>query len=297
MLSGKSAAMHPELVVDSQCHTGENPLWHPLEQRLYWTDIPRGQIFRFDPLTGNHELCHAGIPVGGFTVQADGALLLFMAGGAVAKLHGGHLEYIVESPAGEQGSRFNDVIADPMGRVFCGMMPTSKRSGRLYRMDTDGSVHLLMEDAGLPNGMGFTPDSRGMYYTDSLARTIYIFDYDVQKGLLSNRRIWLDLSKGKGAPDGLAVDSQGYVWSARWDGSAVYRYTPEGVEERRVKLQAKKVTSITFGGKDLDDLYITTALTDRSRDEEGAGAGAVFRLLAGIRGVPEFFSRVLIASG
>jgi D-xylonolactonase len=287
--------MYPELIVDCKCHTGENPLWHQLEQRLYWTDIPHGHIFRLDPRTGRHELCYAGMPVGGFTIQADGALLLFMAGGAIAKWHGGQLEYIHESIADEQGSRFNDVIADPTGRVLCGMMPTSNRSGRLYRLDTDGSLHLIIEDLGLPNGMGFSLDRQSMYYTDSHTRCIYLFDYDTQRGLLSNRRIWLDMSTGAGVPDGITVDAQGYIWSARWDGSAVYRYTPDGVEERCVKVQAKKVTSIAFGGNDLNELYITTALTDRSRVQEGLGAGALFRLQAGIRGVPEFFSRVLIA--
>jgi len=294
-LSVKSAATCPELIADCKCHTGENPLWHPLEQRLYWTDIPRGHLFRFDPKTGRHELCYRGAPIGGFTIQADGALLLFMAGCAIAKWHGGQLEYILQSIADERGSRFNDVIADPMGRVLCGIMPTSTRSGQLYRLDTDGSVHLLIEDTGLPNGMGFTPNHQSMYYTDSLARCIYLFDYDIKRGLLSNRRTWLDISKGEGLPDGMTVDSQGYVWSARWDGSAVYRYTPNGIEERCVKLRAKKITSIAFGGNNLSDLYITTALTDRSRDEEGPGAGALFRLQAGICGAPEFFSRVLIA--
>ncbi len=291
---GEDTLRRPELVADCHCHTGENPLWHPLERCLYWTDIPRGRLFRFDPQTGKDELCYSGSPVGGFTVQADGSLLLFMEGGAIAKWRGSQPEYILQSIPDEQEGRFNDVIADPMGRVFCGTMPTARRLGRLYRLDTDGSVHLLVEDIGVPNGMGFTPDRRGMYHTDSLARCIYLFDYDAQTGMLSNRRIWLHTPKGKGVPDGMTVDSQGYVWSARWDGSAVYRYTPGGVEERCVKFPAKKVTSVAFGGDDLSDLYVTTALTDGLRVNEGGGAGALFRLQAGVRGVPEFFSRVAI---
>lgn len=292
--SGEDTLIRPELVADCQCHTGENPLWHPLERRLYWTDIPRGRLFRFDPQTGKDELCYSGPPVGGFTVQADGSLLLFMEGGAIAKWRGSQPEHILQSIPAEQEGRFNDVIADPMGRVFCGTMPTAGRPGRLYRLDTDGSVHLLAEDIGIPNGMGFTPDHQGMYLTDSLARCIYLFDYDAQTGMLSNRRIWVRTPKGKGVPDGMTVDSQGCAWSARWDGSAVYRYTPDGVEERCVKFPAKKVTSVTFGGDDLSDLYVTTALTDGLRLNEGAGAGALFRLKTGVRGMPEFFSRVTI---
>ena len=286
--------IQPELIADYHCHIGENPLWHPLERRLYWTDITRGRLFRYDPATGKHEQCYSGPPVGGFTVQADGTLLLFMARGAIAQWRDGHLNYIVEEIADERESRFNDVIADPAGRVFCGTMPTPTRLGRLYRLDLDGGIHLVLEGIGTSNGMGFTLDRRQMYYTDSEARCIYLFDYEERTGALTNQRVWLHTPEGAGLPDGMTVDAQGHVWSARWDDSALYRYTPEGVEEQRIEFPAKKVSSVAFGGDDLSDLYITTALTDGTKAQEGAGAGALFRIRPGIRGVPEFFSRVRI---
>lgn len=286
--------MQPELIADYHCHVGENPLWHPLEQRLYWTDITRGTLFRYDPATGKHEQCHSGAPIGGFTVQADGALLLFMARGAIAQWRDGHLNYILDEIPDERESRFNDVIADPVGRVFCGTMPTPDRPGRLYRLDPDGGLQVILEGIGVSNGMGFTLDRRRMYFTDSAARSIYLFDYDEQTGGLTNQRVWLHTPEGAGVPDGMTVDAQGYVWSARWDGSALYRYTPEGVLERRIEFPAKKVSSVAFGGDELSDLYVTTALTDSTKAEEGAGAGALFRLRLGMRGLPEFFSRIRI---
>jgi sugar lactone lactonase YvrE len=286
--------MQPELIADYQCHTGENPLWHLLEQRIYWTDIPRGKLFRYDPATGKHEQCYTGAPVGGFTLQADGALLLFMERGAIAKWRDGQLDYVVEEISDERESRFNDVIADPAGRVFCGTMPTPTRPGRLYRLDVDGSLHLLLEGIGVSNGMGFTPDRQCLYYTDSVARHIYLFNYDEETGALTHQRVWLRTPEGAGVPDGMTVDAEGYVWSARWGGSALYRYTPDGVEERRIDFPAKKVSSVVFGGGDLSDLYVTTALTDGTKADEGAGAGALFRLRLGLRGLPEFFSRVKI---
>ena len=286
--------IQPELIADYQCHIGENPLWHPLEQRLYWTDITRGKLFRYNPATGKHEQCYSGPPVGGFTVQADGTLLMFMARGAIAQWWNGHLTYIIEEISDERESRFNDVIADPAGRVFCGTMPTPARPGRLYRLDPDGVLHLLLEGIGVSNGMGFTLDRRSMYYTDSVARSIYLFDYDEKTGALTNQRVWMKTPEGAGVPDGMTVDAQGYVWSARWDGSALYRYTPDGFEDRRIEFPARKVSSVAFGGDDLSDLYITTALTDGTKAEEGAGAGALFRLRPGIRGLPEFLSKVRI---
>lgn len=284
--------MQPEMVVNCRCHTGENPLWHPAERRLYWTDIPRGEIYRIDPSSGKWERCYRGEPVGGFTIQADGALLLFKARGAIARWQDGRLDYLRRETDGEQDSRFNDVIADPRGRVFCGTMPTPARKGRLYRLDTDGSLHLVLDGVGVPNGMGFTPDRKRMYVTDSSVRRIYLFDYEEQTGALTRQRLWLEFPEAQGKPDGLTVDSEGYIWSAFWNGSAVSRFAPDGTETGRIQFPAKKVSSVSFGGDNYEDLFITTALTSGTRDSEGAGAGALFRLRPGVRGVPEFFSKV-----
>jgi len=286
--------MRPELVVDCQCQIGENPLWHPMEKRLYWTDIAEGRLFCYDPATGAHEQCYSGMPVGGFTIQADGSLLLFMLRGAIAKWREGRLDYIMEDIYDERESRFNDVIADPVGRVFCGTMPTPTRPGRLYRLDTDGMLNLILEGIGVSNGMGFTPDCRHMYYTDSALRTIYLFDYDEKTGALTNGCVWLQTPRGAGVPDGLTVDAQGCVWSARWSGSAIYHYTSDGVETQHIDFPARNVSSLTFGGDDLGDLYVTTALNGGTKEEEGEGAGALFRLRPGVRGMPELFSRVRI---
>jgi D-xylonolactonase len=284
----------PELVADYECHTGENPLWHPLEKRVYWTDIPGGRLFRYDPATGNHEQCYSGASVGGFTIQADGNLLLFMERGAIAKWRDGNISYVVEAIPAERKSRFNDVIADPSGRVFCGTVALTAGTGRLYRLDTDGSLHQVLGNISCSNGMGFTPDRRNMYYTDSGLRTIYIFDYDGKTGALTHQRVWLQTPEGAGVPDGLTVDAQGCIWSARWDGSALFRYTPDGIEERRIDFPARKVSSVIFGGDDLNDVYVTTALAGSTKVAEGMGAGALFRLQLGIRGLPEFFSRIML---
>ncbi len=283
--------MELERIADYECITGENPLWHPDEGRLYWVDIPTGRLFRYDPRTGHHEQCLEGEPIGGFTIQADGALLLFMARGAVRVWHDGFIKTLIEEIPDERTTRFNDVIADPEGRVFCGTMPTSERLGRLYRLDPDGRLTILLEGIGTSNGLGFTPDLQGLYYTDSRRRVIYLFDYDRATGAISNQRIFVRTPEGEGVPDGLTVDAEGYVWSARWDGSALYRYAPDGREVLRLPFPAKKVSCPTFGGADYKDLYVTTA-GGRNKAEEGPGAGALFRVRPGIRGVPEFRSHI-----
>jgi len=284
--------MEPELIADYRCETGEGPLWHAQEQRLYWCDIPRGRIFRYDPATGQHGLFYEGGIVGGFTVQDDGALLLFGAQGSVRVLTGARLTTVIPYLPGEEQSRFNDVIADPRGRVFCGTMSSPEHPGTLYRLDPDGSIRPVEWNVGTSNGLGFTPDGRGLYYTDTGARVIYLYDYSPETGEISHRRAFLRLGPDDpGGPDGMTVDAEGYVWSARWNGGALYRYAPDGREVLRVPFPARKVSSVTFGGADYTDIYVTTALRE-DRSVEGPGAGALFRLRAGVRGVPEFLSAV-----
>ena len=283
--------MEPELVADYMCETGEGPLWHPLDKQIYWADIPQGKMFRYNPATGTHEQFYDGGVVGGYTIQQDGSLLLFMERGAIAFWHNGSLEYLFDELPDEADTRFNDVIADPAGRVFCGTMPTASRPARLYRLDVDGSISLVLDDVGLSNGMGFTPDRRQMYFTDSLNRTIYLFDYDESTGSIENQRVFLETPEGEGIPDGMTVDADGFVWSARWDGSALYRYDPDASLERTIEFPAKKVSSVIFGGDDLTDMYVTTA-GGQNRAEEGLGAGGLFKLNPGIKGKPEFLSNV-----
>lgn len=281
----------PELIADYACVTGEGPLWHPTEQRVYWTDIPRGRLFRYDPAKGQHEQIYQGEVVGGFTIQADGALLLFMAKGAVKVWRDGKLTTLLDHIPGEEETRFNDVIAAPGGRVFCGTMAIPGRRGRLYRLDPDLTLTTVVEDVGISNGMGFTADRKTMYYTDSDAGEIYQYDYDEHTGAMTNRRVLVRVPREGGLPDGMTVDAGGYLWSARWDGSCLVRYAPDGTEVQRVAFPAKKVSSVVFGGPDYRDMYVTTA-GGNDKAANGPGAGGLFRLRLGIQGVPEYLSRI-----
>ena len=280
-----------EIIADYGCETGENPLWHVQEQRLYWTDIPTGRLFRYDPSNGKHEQIYQGRPVGGFTFEADGGLLLFRDRGNVALWREGKVVEIVDEIAEERESRFNDVIADPVGRVFCGTMSSESSKGRLYRLDLDGRIAQILESVGCSNGMGFSPDLRTFYHTDSFAGEIYRFDYRIENGFLSNRRTFATIPESEGLPDGLAVDQDGGVWSALWDGSGLIRLDQGGNVAMRVRFPTRKVSSLTFGGVNLRDIYATTAGGDR-KQENGAAAGSLFRLRLNAVGRPEFPSRV-----
>lgn len=281
---------NPERVIDHAYETGEGPLYHPDEHRLYWVDIPNGHMYRYDLDTGEHEQCYNGSSIGGYTIQEDGSLLLFKADGEITVWDEGREKTIVEEIPEERGSRFNDVIAGPEGRVYCGTMPPE---GRLYRLDPDGTLTMLVSDVDVSNGLGFSPDNEILYFSETENETIWMFDYDATTGDLSNRRSFAETAGGPGMPDGLTVDAEGYVWSARWNGGCVVRHHPDdGRIVERVRLPARKVSCITFGGPDYDQAYVTTATAGNDRSVEGNGAGALFRFSPDVSGVPEFRSQI-----
>jgi D-xylonolactonase len=132
-----------------------------------------------------------------------------------------------------------------------------------------------------------------MYYVDSPKREVYLFDYDQATGAITNQRVFVTTPEGEGVPDGMTVDAEGYVWVAKWDGGCLVRYAPHGDEDRRIKFPAKKVSSAIFGGEDYADMYVTTA-GGTDKPNEGAGAGALFRVRLGVKGVAEFRSKVKV---
>lgn len=285
----KVVTEHPDV-------TGEGPVWHPDHNCLYWVDIPDGELFRYTPRTTRVECCYSrNGPIGGFTIQDKGSLLLFEEDGRIESWDNGNVVTVNDRIAGEEGSRFNDVVADPRGRVFCGTMPSDESPGSLYRVDTDGTVTELLDDVDLPNGMGFSPDRQTLYLTESYARRILRYEYIESTGALSDAETFVTVpnDEDEGVPDGLTVDAAGCVWSARWDGRCLVRYDPSGTELHRAWFPARKLTSVTFGGRTYCDAFVTSARPNGSTTpDDGERAGALFRTDLGVRGVPEFYSRV-----
>ena len=280
-----------QVIADYACEIGENPLWHAEEQRLYWTDIPRGRLYRYDPRLNKHEQCYQGRPVGGFTIQHDGSLLLFMDRGTIASWRDDSLQIVIPEIPSERNSRFNDVIADPRGRVFCGTMSSADSKGKLYRLDPDASIQVVVENVGCSNGMGFSPDHKTFYYTDSFAYEIYAFNYDEETGDLRDRRVFARFAEADGMPDGMTVDSEGALWIAFWDGSHIMRMHRDGKIDQQWKFPARKVSSLTFAGPAYRDLYLTTA-GGNTRADDGVLAGSLLRIENIAQGVPEFLSNI-----
>ena len=289
----------PEIVVDTPCGCGEGPLWHAEERVVLWTDIPNGRLHRYDPASREHTvLLDHDRPIGGFTIEADGSLLLFRDKGNVVAFREGQLaETVIDHLPGEEALRFNDLIADPEGRVFAGTFAGGDPLGRLYRIEPDGSYEVVVEDVGCSNGLGFTRDLRTMYFIDTVPNRIDAFDYDRATGRISNRRTIASLEEGQGKPDGMTLDADGRLYVASFGGGGVFGFEPNADRTaaaplgRVIDLPTARITSLTFAGDDLRDLYITSA-GGGGRGDEDPAAGALFQVRSPVAGRPEFRSRL-----
>jgi sugar lactone lactonase YvrE len=187
-------------------------------------------------------------------------------------------------------NRFNDGKCDRAGRFFAGTMALDAGPGQgtLWRLDPDLRLAAIETGVHVSNGLGWSPDDRTFYFIDTGARTVYAYDYDLATGAATNRRPFVVVPDAQGKPDGLAVDEQGFVWVALWDGWSVARYAPDGRLDRLVSLPVPRPTSLAFGGTDLRTLFITSARVRLSAAQlaEAPLSGSVFALDAGVAGVP-----------
>lgn len=292
-----------EIVTDDGDLCGEAPLWDPVRSRLVWLDYEAGLVFDYTPATGVKRVISRGLMVGGIA-RNEGDRLVF--GGATGlHLWSGQSDYstIAAELRGEPLC-VNDMVAGPRGQVYAGTIHWGpqgmERPGCLFRCDPDGSLTVEDEGFELANGLGFGPDDRTLYVTDSTARTIHAYDVDATTGGLSGRRLFVSVPSDEGVPDGLTVDREGFVWSAQWYGGRVVRYDPDGRIERCVALPVRQVSSLAFGGDDCTDLYVTTAANSWKSTfappgydwDAGNVGGPLYRVRTDIQGRPEHAARL-----
>lgn len=255
-------------LIASQNQLGEGPLWHPTEQALYWVDILQQRVERYDPSSRIHTSTHFPLQVTALGIRKRGGFVAATSKG-LGYWDGASDQVILFSHPERHlpDNRFNDGAVGPAGNFWAGTMYAGPHTdprppGGLYRLGADEQVRLIQPELTISNGLGWSPDGKLFYFTDSLRHTIYVYDFDPGRGEASNRRVFIHDPELPGVPDGLTVDSQGFVWSARWGGWKITRYDPDGKTEREIKLPVECPTSCTFGGSNLNQLYITSAWTD-----------------------------------
>jgi len=273
--------MKAERVTDAVAYHGEGPVWSERWGGLRWVDMVAGDIL---------SLAHDGTVERRHIAGVVAAVRPRRAGGAVLGIERG---FALESPDGaithlgelwkDENVRMNEGACDPEGRFYCGSMAHDKRpgAGALYRLDPDRSVHVVLEGVTVSNGLDWSPDGALAYYNDTDTHRTDVFDYDTDPGL-TRRRPFAEIP---GRPDGLTVDADGGVWVALSDGGHVRRYTAEGTLDVVVELPVTKVTACTFGGPQLDQLFITTSREGLAATDEPQ-AGSLFRTMPGVTGLP-----------
>ncbi len=281
-----------ELVADAHAIVGEGPVWDATAGLLVWVDIEGKRIHEFDPATGVDREIEVPQYPGAVVVRASGGYMAAVTDGFASVDRDGRFELIVPVEADVSGNRMNDGKCDPQGRFWAGTtrMTHDLPIGVLHRLDTDLSLHPMVGELWVSNGMDWTPDERRMYFIDSYARRVDVFDFDAATGAIANRRPLIDVPESWSIPDGMTLDAEGYLWVAFWGSSRVRRFDPEGRLDREITLPVTQVTSCAFGGPDLCDLYITSAARglDAAALEREPHAGGLFRARPGVQGRPAF---------
>ena len=295
-----------QIVSNAAYLCGECPMWHEKKKMFLWSDVIAGSLYKFNPEDGSILQFAENKNVTGFTVNGENGLVCATRRGVY--LWDSEKGYqLVKDMFGGELLSCGDAIADPKGRFLFGIKNFSADNcftgyslGKLLSMGKDGSISILEEGLHLPNGLGFSPDEKIFYYTDSVLRLIYACDYNAKKGTITNRRVFVKVPETEGMPDGMTVDAQGFVWSAQWYGSCIMRYDPDGKVERRIETPARQTSSVMFGGNDLTDLYVTTGAKSVTLNVAPKGydfnapdtGGPVYRYNFGIQGKPEYAADV-----
>jgi len=283
--------MNIKVAVDSADELGEGPVWSVDEQVLYWVDIEKKFLKRWDPQTNERHVWELPSQIGSFALtKKSKCIVALRTGFAFLDLETGAVDPICDPETGVVSNRFNDGKCDRQGRFWAGTMDESAKGygGSLYCLDTSFNCHQMKQLVGISNGLGWSPDNKTFYYTDSASRTIWSYDFDQLTGEISNEKIFAQTPENY-VPDGLTVDAEGYIWSAKWDGWKIVRYSPDGKIDLELKIPVQRPTSCTFGGEDLSLLFITSARIglDESSLSQQPLAGSLFVVETNVHGIPE----------
>lgn len=281
-----------KLLIDCKCALGEGPFWHGGRQQLFWFDINNQILFSADADGGNiEERKLPEITAAAAIINDDELAIATETGLKRYDLRSGAIEPIVVIEADVPANRTNDSRVHPSGAFWIGTMVKDEgpKNGGVYHFRA-GTLKKIISDAAIPNATCFSPNGRIAYWTDTPTGKILKCDTDPETGApVGEWTLFADTSDHRGYPDGAVVDSEGYVWNARWGGSCVIRYAPDGAIDRIVDVPVSQVTCPAFGGKDLKRLYLTSAAKGLS-DEQAAQekvAGGVFFIDLDVSGQPE----------
>ncbi len=272
---------------------GEGPTWCPREQALYWVSIRQPAVRRFSPASGQVDTWIMPDIIGSLAVRRKGGLLVALRTAlSLFDPPAGQILSLASPEAHLEHHRFNDGKCDRQGRFWAGTMHDVTRApvGSLYRLDAQGRCKAMQTGIRIPNSLAWSSDGRTMYFSDSLLRTIFAYDFDVNTGEPSNKREFAHI-EGPGIPDGAAIDEEDHLWVAIYDDWKLHRYSPDGTLRGVIELPVQRPTMVAFGGVDMRTLFITTASQKLTAEELAIQplAGALLSMPVEVRGVPDAY--------
>ncbi len=281
-----------ELLVNEQAILGEGPTWDEARQVLYWLDIMGKKLHIYDYAKGTNQTIKLDQMPGTIVPrESGGAAIALQEGFFFMDLETEQLEPIADPERHLPDNRFNDGKCDPKGRFWAGTihLEGKEHTCALYCLDTNLEVEKKISGVTNSNGLAWSPDETAFYYIDTPTLKVRAYDYDAETGNITNPRDVIHFPEDEGFPDGMTIDEEGMLWIAHFSGSKVSRWDPNsGRQLSSISVPAKHVTSCTFGGPDLDELYITTAKLDDTNMDEFPHAGGLFRIKTGVKGLPAF---------
>jgi len=271
-----------DVALEAGASIAECPSWDPSTETLLWVDMLRGEVHRYSPTDGTDVVERTGSFVAAAVTREAGGLLVAEADEVLLIDRQGAVETSIPVVHRHGGIVLNDGRCDHLGRFWFGSASeaSKRQSGRLYRLDGDLTLQVAIDQVGISNGLDWSPDGGSMYYVDSATQRVDVFEFDERRGVLSGRRPLTAVPKGLGEPDGLTVDSEGFIWVAIWGGGRIWRLSPEGELADVIEIPLANATNCAFGGAQLETLFITAA----GDDEGNRRNGAIFVLEPGIRG-------------
>ncbi len=248
---------------------GEGPVWDEKNQILYWIDILNGLIHEYHMESGMSQYFSVGEMIGSYALTDRGNMIVATQKGfGFIDKKTGNYQLLAAPERNIPDNRFNDGKCDPSGRFWAGTMSLTgkEKAGTLYKFE-DGQAHPMIRGVSISNGLAWSSDTKTMYYIDTPTRQVVGYDFNLKEGQISNKRVILTLEAGSGYPDGMTIDGEGMLWIAHWGGWQVSRWDPStGRKLQTIDLPVEQVTSVTFGGKDFNTLFVTTAKTGLSAE-------------------------------
>jgi sugar lactone lactonase YvrE len=279
------------LLLKTEATLGEGPVWDHRTNQLYWVDIVNKIVNRYDPKLDQNSTFDIGQDVSCIVPRESGGFVLGVREGlASVDANINDFKLIVEKKA--KGIRFNDGKCDLAGRFWVGTIADDVKEGAasLYCLNTDLSLALKIPNVTISNGLAWTADNKKLFYIDTPTRQVVSYDYDIESGNIENKKVIIELDQQMGFPDGMTIDEKGDLYVSMWEGGKVIRINPiTGILLDIIEVPgAKLVTSCTFGGDNLDELFITTArLGLNDSDLKGQpNAGSLFKFHPGVKGLP-----------